>query len=197
MTIADWLMISAVFLGPMAAVQVQKIIEWKREKKNRRLYIFRALMTTRGNPISAVHVEALNMIDIEFYGNDKNDKKVVETWRAYLNHLCSGPNDITDPNYQSAFSVWSSKNNDFLVDLLCEMSKCLKHIFDKVALRRDIYVPKGLADYEFEQNVLRRGLADVFLSGKPIPITIQGLSPPSQSTADSNTERRLPHAQRN
>lgn len=77
MTIADILMILAVITGPILAVQVQKLIESWRSKRERKFIIFRVLMATRGTPVSPQHVEALNLIDIEFSGNNtKKDQYV-------------------------------------------------------------------------------------------------------------------------
>ena len=67
MTISDWLVILAIIIAPILAVQVQKIIESRRSKRERKLQVFKALMATRATPLSPIHVEALNMIDIEFY----------------------------------------------------------------------------------------------------------------------------------
>uniref|UniRef100_UPI002AA29EDF DUF6680 family protein n=2 Tax=Serratia TaxID=613 RepID=UPI002AA29EDF len=64
----DAIMTGAVILGPIFAVQVQKYLEQFREKKQRRLNIFRSLMSTRAERLNREHVQALNMIDIEFYG---------------------------------------------------------------------------------------------------------------------------------
>ncbi len=57
-TIADWLMVVAVVLSPIIAVQVQKMIESFREKRGRKLQLFRTLMATRGSRLSPLHVEA-------------------------------------------------------------------------------------------------------------------------------------------
>jgi hypothetical protein len=43
------------------------------------------LMATRGNALHYRHVEALNLIDVEFF--DASEKDVRETWKAYLDHL--------------------------------------------------------------------------------------------------------------
>ena len=85
MTISDWLVIVIILLAPLLAIQTQKYIENSREKKARKMKIFRTLMATRGNPLSPQHVEALNMIDIEFYEN----KKIVDGWKLLLDILIS------------------------------------------------------------------------------------------------------------
>ena len=66
MTIADWLMITAVFLGPIVAVQLTRYLDDKKEIRARKLDIFKTLMATRAYTSSWSHAEALNRIDLEF-----------------------------------------------------------------------------------------------------------------------------------
>ena len=87
MTIGDWLIIFAVLLGPVLAVQVQKAIESWKESKQRKITIFKSLMSTRRTTLSPRHVEALNMIDIEFSPKRPKEKRVIESWKIYLDHL--------------------------------------------------------------------------------------------------------------
>ena len=82
MSIADWLMILAVLLSPVIAVQVQKGIEKWREGRNRKLLIFKTLMATRGSRLSPAYVEALNMIDLEFNTKKTKEKKVLNAWKV-------------------------------------------------------------------------------------------------------------------
>ena len=89
MRITDWLMIVAVLLAPLVAVQVQKILERYREDRARKLNVFKTLMATRAATISAQHVQALNTIDLEFQG--KKYKAVTDSWKTYLDHLISLP----------------------------------------------------------------------------------------------------------
>jgi len=68
MELKDWITILAIIIGPILAVQAQKVLENSRIKKQRRLHLFHTLMSTRASRVSNAHVSALNMIDIEFYG---------------------------------------------------------------------------------------------------------------------------------
>ena len=65
MKLAEVLMIIAVLLAPVVAVQVQKWLELFREDRARKLWIFKTLMATRAATVSPEHVQALNMIDLE------------------------------------------------------------------------------------------------------------------------------------
>ena len=87
MTISDYAMILAVILGPILAVQTQKWIESWRADNERKKWIFKTLMATRGTPVSPTHVQALNMIELEFSIKDPQEKAVLEAWRVYLDHL--------------------------------------------------------------------------------------------------------------
>ena len=64
----EWVTVAAIIIGPILAIQIQKILDNLREKKKRRITIFKTLMSTRATRLNKEHVEALNMIDIEFYG---------------------------------------------------------------------------------------------------------------------------------
>jgi hypothetical protein len=56
--LSDWVIAGCTLLGPVLAVQAQKWVEGFREKKARRLTIFRTLMTTRAMVLNPNYVEA-------------------------------------------------------------------------------------------------------------------------------------------
>ena len=67
-TLTDWLTIAAILAAPVTAVQVERYLAAIKERRGRKLQVFHTLMATRGARLSPMHVEALNRIDIEFYG---------------------------------------------------------------------------------------------------------------------------------
>lgn len=162
MDIKDWIYIGAVLLAPIAAVQVQKWLERFRENKQRKVYLFKTLMTTRASRVSIDHVQALNMIDIEFTG--KKYQKIVMAWRLYHDNLS---------NESPKKEGWADKNDELFIDLLFQMGNLLGYKFDKVMLKRTAYTPVAHGDIEFENQAIRKGLTDI-LSGKsqfPVFIT--------------------------
>jgi len=170
-TISDWLVILAIIIAPVLAVQIQKFIENKKEKRERKMQIFRTLMATRATPLYAQHVEALNMIDIEFF----EDKTITESWKLLLDNFASYPKDPKDPNdpsYQAELNLCMDKSTNLLTDLLYEMAKSLNYKFDKVHLKRSVYNPKGHADYILDQEFIRQSLVRVLLGKIPIPIKV-------------------------
>ena len=185
MTISDWLVIIAIIAAPIFAVQVQKIIETRKERGNRKMQIFKALMATRATPLYPSHVEALNMIDIEFY----KEKKVVETWKLLNDNFANYPKDPNSKDYDSRLLSCSEKSNDLLTDLLYEISKVLGYNFDKVLLKRGCYMPKGHGDFQLEQDLIRRGLVQLLWGNKPLPIEVKEVSPAQNQKFENETEK--------
>ncbi len=154
----DWLVILATIAGPIFAVQAQKWIERLREGRNRKLRIFERLMATRAARLSAEHVQALNMIDLVFYGSyffgihrrSKTEQAVVETWREYLDQLSTRAADA------AAMSVWTARNEELFTNLLFAIAKDVHYKFDRVQLKKGVYSPQAHGDLELEQNMIRK-----------------------------------------
>ena len=160
------LTILAILFSPVIAIQVSVYLNERKEKKDRRLLIFRTLMATRASYLSYDHVRALNSIDVEFYGNDRESKAVVEAWKVYLNHL-------NDRNFAHAsMEAWDSKAKDLLVDLLARMAICLRYEFDKASISKTSYTPDGYAQMEVDQLAIRKGLVELLLGKHPMLVRI-------------------------
>ena len=193
MEFANWMMIAAVLCGPVLAVQAQKWIETAREKRNRRLNVFKRLMATRGAVLSPAHVEALNMIDLEFGGRGKRNEKVRATWKEYLDHLC---NLSEDPEQQrQQLPIWTERKDVLLAELLHEMGSAVGYKFDKVQIRRGIYAPRGHANWELETQLLRRFLIELLAGQRTLPLDVRSLpSAPAQEQSEGDKEKGSGHA---
>jgi hypothetical protein len=151
--------IAAIVLGPIFAVEAQRILDMRRERKSRREALFRTFMASRvTRAADSRHTEGLNLIGVEFYG----EKAVVTVWREYMAHLNSGP--ITDP--------WVQKFNDLFVELLYAMAQSLGYKdLDKTDLRQ-AYAPKLLENLDKENADLRKGVLAVLAGRVSIPIHV-------------------------
>ena len=92
MRLVDWLTITAILLGPIIAIRITRYLEKGRDDYARKERIFKTLMATRATRLSGDHVQALNMIDIEFYEKKKwkrngRNRAVVEAWMEYHDWL--------------------------------------------------------------------------------------------------------------
>jgi len=163
MTIADWLMISAVLLGPIIAVQLTRYLDNKKEERERKLQVFKTLMATRAYTVSWDHVVALNRIDLEFDKDNKKEKAVIEAWKAYLDLL---GDKIMVPEQ------WAVKRVDLLVELLHKMAQVLDYDFDKTHIKNSSYSPAAHGNIEDEQKALRVGLIQILEGKRPISMAV-------------------------
>jgi len=182
MTISDWVMISAVLLAPVIAVQVQKMLEKMRESRGRKMRIFKTLMATRAAVLSADHVQALNMIDLEFHDNKYSE--VTTSWKTYLDHLGSFPKED-----EKAQAVWNDEKNDLLANLLMKMGSSLDFDFDVVHIKKGIYSPEAHSQTEDETILLRRGLLRLIYGEGSIKMDVQSF-PVSEEDAKEQKELR-------
>ena len=144
MELRDWLTIAALLIGPILAVQVSERLSKRKEEKNRKIELFQKLMSTRATRLNPIHVEALNMIDLTFYG----DRPVIDAWRLYLDQLTQ------DPEVEG----WGQKCLDLMNDLLLIMSKSVGFEIDPLTIKKVWYFPKAHGQTENEWNEIRKTL---------------------------------------
>lgn len=187
----DWITVGAVILGPILAVQAQKLLESLREKRNRRLALFKTLMSTRAERLSRDHVQALNMIDIEFYGRRMfgtryqtgREKRVTNAWKNYNDHL-------NQRGQYESVEMWVRDGNTLFTKILYEMSIALRYDYDEVQLKRDCYRPEAHVNIENAQLDVLTGLARVLRYEGSIPMTVinfPNLTPPEQLCSEGDS----------
>ncbi len=167
-TIADWFMIAAVFLGPIVAVQLTRYLDNKKEIRERKLWIFKTLMATRASALSPHHVEALNRIDLEFDSNYSKEREVINAWKAYLDLL-------SDTKIQQ--DQWGLRRIDLLIELLHKMAQVLDYEFDKTHIKNSSYYPRGYGELEEDQAAIRRGVKELIEGKRVIPMYVTNLPP--------------------
>lgn len=157
----------AMFMGPIVALQLQRYLERRRELQQRKLWIFRAIMSNRATILNVNYVQALNLIDIDFAGDNKKDKAVRVAWKVLLDHLSTRP----EPN-QAAISASNERATDLRVALMKTMADALGYEFDEVQIKKGSYLPTGHTDIEYEQNLLRKRLLEVLNGSRRIPVGV-------------------------
>ena len=147
MEIKDWITSAAVVLGPILAVQAQKVVEKIRDKRERLLRIFKSLMTTRAERVSREHVQALNMIYVDFYGSkfwrfkwqNSKDASVTNAWKIYNAHL-------NDKSYGS-IDAWAKHGDDLFTTFLGNQGSKLRIYYWKSKVICACWQPPPLASY--------------------------------------------------
>lgn len=162
--IVGFLTLWALFYAPIMALRIQKKIETFKEDRERKFNVFKTLLSTRGNTVSMEHVQALNTIDIEFYGNNA----VEGTWNVYRDHLNSYPYGQD----KATQDRWEDKRLDYITDLLYSMANFFQYNFDKVTLRKGAYSPLAHGVLNQENALIRKGVIEVLDGGKPIKIKL-------------------------
>jgi hypothetical protein len=145
-------MIAAVCVAPFLAVFAQRQIDLWREQRQRKLWVFKTLMATRGRTLSPEHVQALNMIELEF--QKSSEKPILDSWKEYHDHLNSYPHE--GENQKEHTAVWEKETDKLLTTLLIKMSKAFSYEFDTVQIKKGAYSPQGHITTEIELQLLRR-----------------------------------------
>ncbi|MCZ4262989.1 hypothetical protein O4G76_19355 [Limimaricola sp. G21655-S1] len=144
----------AILLSPIVALEVERRRDANRAKLERKVTVYRDLLRTRGIRLDAVHVSALNLVDLEFY----DDVEIRRTLKDYIRHLSSPMPAVEDQDR------YFEQREDLFLELLQIMGQSLGYNFDKQDLRRLSYIPLG---WENDQKTQRQNsqLLNEVLSG--------------------------------
>jgi len=178
----------AIMLAPIFTLRVQKKLEARKEKEQRKLFIFKTLVATYATRVSPDHIQALNMINIEFYGIEH----VLNSWHLYQNHLTTAVADANNTSIpleerELKAKEWIDRGSDLFIDLLVCMSKEVGYPFDKTTLSNGIYYPIAHQRLEDENRFLRQGLLDIIYNNKPISMNVLSL-PMNQDVLDKQNK---------
>jgi len=163
----NFLTIIAIVSGPIIALQVQRKLDREREATNRKLWVFKTLMSFRATALSPSFVQALNLIDVEFNGDNNKDKAIRNAWKVLLDHYYD-LNNAKDPDSDTLVE----KSTQLMANLLLAMGRGLGYDFDEVLVKKGSYYPTGLGNVEKEQHAIRRGVLNVLNGKGRIPVGI-------------------------
>lgn len=159
--VTDLAIVFATFFGPVAALWMQRNIDHRREQHQRRLIIFRMLMTQRLR-LTREHVDAINAVPLEFAEKKGPIGDVRTAWKVYLGHMAK---NTEEPS-------WAATRVRLFVDLLQKMGRFLNYDFDPVELENEFYFPKGHVTLSSDQDVIRQGLAEVLTGKRAVPMNV-------------------------
>lgn len=171
----DWIVVFATLLGPILAVQAQKWIEGVREQKDRKVRVFTQLMATRAARLTPDHVQALNMIDLVFYGGfffgihhrNRKEQAILDAWKEYHDNLGEGAN-LIEAQQQAHYA----KREELFLNLLYAMAQDVGYTFDRVQLKRGAYTPVAHEEIEADQRLLRKALIQTMSGESPISMRV-------------------------
>lgn len=170
MTLNEALTIIAILTAPLVAVQVSLWLQKRKQKvedlKNRKMWIFRVLMATRRDVLSKDHINALNLIDVDFHGKEQKFKDVVAAWKLYIDHLEN--KELLDGSKEA----WGSKSQDLLHELLYKMSISLDYDFDIATIKKTSYSPQAFADEEERARILKDAFTSLLAGKLSLPVRL-------------------------
>ena len=165
-TVLGIAVIIATLFGPVLAVWVTRHNDDRRQRRDRQMGVFRAIMGTRKGPISRDKVNALNMVEIEFYGCESVEK----AYRALMGHI----NQVAPlPNN------WPDEHKKLTTKLLTEMAMFLGYKLQQLDVLDGGYYPQAYSDLESEQQAVRRGMIEVLSGHRPLLVSPGAPTPPA------------------
>ena len=184
MVSSDWVLVFATLMGPVFAVQAQKWVERARERGNTKRWITYTLMATRGARLSQEHVNALNAIDLAYYGTHfaarrrqrGKERTVIDRWHAYLNHL----NTMRPADAGDAQKAWDDVTNDLFFNLLDALLVEQRFDFDLIGIKRGGYSPAAHYTVEWQNMVLRNLTVEWLHGQRAVRVNVD---PPAAVTA--------------
>ena len=134
----NWIEITAIITGPLAAVLITLLYSSIREKKQQKINLFLTLVKDRKtDPIPEVFVNSLNMIDVVFH----RKKKVLVEWKKVYESFQAVP--FNPAEYELR-----------LLDLLDVMANALGYNKIKQTTLSAFYQPQLYASkQQFQQKV--------------------------------------------
>ena len=182
LTVTNILTILAIIVGPIAALMIQRHIDQRREADRRRHGLFRTLWSTKAFPgrLQYKHVEALNMVSLDFKGFDA----VIDAWNEYLDKLLS-----SDPPEIALKAQFYKERDAKFHALLYAISKALDYSFTRLDVEKHFYAPLAHGTWAEQESTLREGFARLFRGEASLPVRLIA------ETDSQVTENQLPTVQ--
>lgn len=181
MGLADWLTLLAIVAGPLLGAWFALSLEARREKRGRKLDIFRTLMRTRRTPMWPDHVGALNLVEIEFHDRPA----VMAAWKALFDHLGKPQprhpqEEVTAQMADDEFQERERRYNQRIGEERQKLLSLLLHAIgselafkiQQLEIYEGGYSPQGWGAVEDEQAAVRRLLSDIARGQRMFPVGI-------------------------
>ena len=146
---------AAIILGPVLALLAQRLLDFIREKKQRRVQLYVAAMSLRGHWLHPDSVRALNSIDTIFA--KKSDKPIRDAWERVIRHAATMRPDWN--GRQDEARAWDARLLDLRVDLYQLLGAAVGYDYTIDYIKNQLYVPQGYVDAELEQIQIRKQFA--------------------------------------
>lgn len=170
LTVAEWLTIAAIILGPILAVGTQLWMQERKSKRDAKNWVFNQLMAHRATPANANFVQAFNLIDAVFYDNQKVRAKRRECLTI-----------INTPDGRDLTPQEGERLKDLVAEMLSLMGSELGYRFGHTEIKDTGYYPQGIAKVETAQAALRNKILAVLDGQGAVSVVIKDQPPKAAS----------------
>lgn len=164
----------AIVLGPILAVWISQTLQSKYSAKQQKMFVFRALMTTRRTPLSPERVQALNLVEVEF-SKDKQVKTKFKELIAIYNDTVRWQSDNEQVRQDVTRDV-----DEKTAELLKEMGAVLGFRGDSLELLKGGYYPSAFAEMESKQHEIRDFVVSLSRGDKAVPTAVVDMRHPKK-----------------
>ncbi len=148
MDISGYINIAAIILAPVISVVIGQKLQDRSKKRQDKMEIFKALMTSRVYGWTNASVYALNIIDVVF----ADDKRVRMQWKAYYDKLC-----VSNPTEEDLRKIETEKCK--LLEVMAESLGYKNKITWETI--QNPYIPKGLSLSIEQQQQYQNGQLEI------------------------------------
>lgn len=168
--------------GPILAVLATRLVDSLRDSRARKNAVFVSLMSTRRAQLTPEHVQALNLIEIEF----ANSPRVIAELKAYMSLMEERVPPLSRFERDEAVKAAHKQADDDLVrrrrrafgSLVQAIGRKLGRNVDRYDIIEGGYYPGGWGEAETLQLDNLRRINDVLNWKGPFPIHLWRMSPP-------------------
>jgi hypothetical protein len=161
----DLAIVLATIVGPILAVWAAEWRQHSKSKADRKEWVFRTLMSTRGAKLRPEHVAAINHIEFAF---PKKSCAAIEDARALYRKQLRSADSISE--IEGIRQAWGNKANELFAELLYLMALDLKIPFTKSDITEESYHPDEHLFSEIDLREIRTLVLQVLKNGRPINI---------------------------
>lgn len=191
MTMEFWITTAAIVIGPLAAVLITHWLQRRADERQRKLFVFRALMTTRKTPLSAERVQALNLVEIEFSRNKLVMQKFRRLLETYNDHVRWRSDD------EAIRRAVIQEVDDRTAELLGEMGAVLGYKMEDLDLLRGGYSPEAFSILEQQQREIREFFVGLNNGTRRLPTELTDVRRPEELLEDARRAQLLISAAEN
>lgn len=157
----DWLVLLAIFSGPLIGVWITRWIDAAQEKKKQRWDLFGTLRRTRGLELSPDHVAAINMVPVLF----SDDAEAMSEWGKLMDALNNPGWRSEDEKVREGFykSAADARHN-----LTQRIGEVVGAKLPKKEEHRLGYAPSAWENEFLEQAAARKLFIDVLSGEQPL-----------------------------